>query len=148
MPDTIDLPALRAVIATLRMRARVEGHAGTLHGCLTGDCPHIQHRDCFDALREEIADLARFADLVKPDLTTLASACERLAEENERARERIAALTPPDGYVFVLCAPELANQMMNQWSDPVQLKVDSVEANWLTFVARKLTPAPAGKGEA
>lgn len=81
------------------------------------------------------------------DLTTLASACERLAEENERARERIAALTPPDGYVFVLCAPELANQMMNQWSDPVQLKVDSVEANWMTFVARKFTPAPAGKGE-
>lgn len=45
-------------------RERGDGFAGSLHGCLTGDCPHADSGECVKALGEEIAVIvARVAEL-------------------------------------------------------------------------------------
>jgi multidrug efflux pump subunit AcrA (membrane-fusion protein) len=68
-----------------------EGHAGTLHGCLTGDCPHNQSKDCLDALSQEIARLMQCHGNQSAALARAEAENARAAEEGFKIAARLTA---------------------------------------------------------
>lgn len=108
MPD-LDLPALRAVIAGVREK---------IPGLVL-------------ASRDERHSTGMLYREAASDLTTLADACERLAEENERMREAL---------VRVVAHTALPHHP--RWDLLLGLL-----RNCARIASDAITPAPAGKGE-
>ncbi len=107
------IPALRAVIAGVRE------HEAAAREYLDGFSPRI----C-----ENVWALVLLRDLAW-EITTLADACERLAEENERLRTALDAL-------------EAHHVEQNR-----EKRRDESRSTTLRLIRAAITPAPAGKGE-
>lgn len=119
MADPLDLPALRAVIAGVRERLDEFSAA----------CQEVgSHRT-----PEAIGRAKGVREAVESDLTTLADACERLVEENERLRGDLR-----DAHSVLVMARAFHAYSGGPLSGPFP-----------SVVERRLsvyrTPAPAGK---
>lgn len=127
---TPDLPALRAVIAGVRE------HESWMREYLRGFGPRI------------MLELLQHA---ASDLTTLADACERLAEENERMRadgarwqwlaQHGAVVFDEDGGVVIVC------YLRESEDEEVESNNPGPSTSMSDEVDARITPAPAGKGE-
>ncbi len=146
-PD-LDLPALRAVIAGVRERL---AKATPIHDAMFGegvtaqdfpDGGYLLYSDgeALVAVLPKRPDDAALSDRdfychAPSDLTTLAAACERLAEENERLRGDLR-----DAHSVLVMARAFHAYSGGPLSGPFPSVVERRLSGYRT-------PAPAGKGE-